>query len=129
MRHSDGFIFATPVNWFNMSSPMKHFIDWITSLEEDAGRYKTTGGKPAAIVAHCHSDGGNQAAMSLVGPLLHMGVMIPPFCAFYRNKYGSKGRGERWQLTDQVLVGQNVVRLTLANKHNAHGWRLKKKRK
>ena len=34
MRTADGFVFATPVHWFNMSALMKCFIDWLTSLED-----------------------------------------------------------------------------------------------
>lgn len=109
MRVADGFIFASPVHWFNISSPMKSFLDWL-AIEEEAPEFPLRG-KVAGVLVHCREDGGNQAAMSIIAPLLHMGMLIPPFSAFFRNKYGSKMSELKWQQKDHLLVARNVVRL------------------
>lgn len=120
MRSADGFIFATPVNWYNVSSLMKCFIDWLTTLED----HFELEGKVAGVLAHCDSDGGNQAAMAIITPLLHMGVLIPPYCAFYRNKNVGERSENRWMMVDQALVGRNVVRLIRATKNKNISWKL-----
>ena len=122
LRKADGIIFATPVHWFNVSELTKCFIDWLTTLEANF----ELEGKVAGVIAHCDSDGGNQAAMSLVGPLLHMGLMIPPCCAMYRNKCLADLTGHEWQGTDQRLVGQNVLRLARTIRTHQGGWSLRK---
>lgn len=109
MRQADGFILASPVHWFNVSAIMKSFLDWLTPLEADGFALE---GKVAGVIVHCHEDGANQAAMNLIAPLLHMGLLIPPYCAFFRNKYAAgKSEDTKWQTSDHRLVGRNVVRL------------------
>jgi multimeric flavodoxin WrbA len=118
MREADGFIFGTPVHWYNMSSQMKCFIDWLTSVE-----YKcVTDNKVFGVIAHCNDDGGNQAAMSIIAPLLHMAAILCPSGAFYRNPHVAEHSQDRWQMTDQRLIGQNVVRMIIACRSNPRGW-------
>jgi multimeric flavodoxin WrbA len=99
---------ATPVYWFNTSAIMKAFVDWLTFLEMEQFALE---GKVAGVIAHGDEDGGNQAAMAIIAPLLHMGVMIPPYCAFFRNRKMAQHSEGQWQLNDPRLVGRNVVRL------------------
>jgi len=120
MRRADAFIFATPVHWYNMSALTKCFIDWLTTLEANFELQ----GKAAGAIAFCDSDGGNQAVSNILTPLLHMGLAIPPYCAFYRNKFAPVHPDALWQLTDHRLVGLNVVRLALALRSNTRGWSL-----
>jgi multimeric flavodoxin WrbA len=108
IKNAHALIFATPVYWFNTSSIMKAFVDWLTLLEMKDFALE---GKVAGVIAHGHEDGGNQAAMAVIAPLLHMGVMIPPYCAFFKNKYMAGHSEHQWQLSDHRLVGRNVVRL------------------
>ena len=109
MKAADGFVFATPVHWFNMSALMKCFIDWLTSLEQEDIRELE--GKVAGVLAHCDEDGGNQAVTSIFSPLVHMGMLVPPYCGFFRNRYAAPQSEAGWQVVDHRLVGQNVVRL------------------
>ena len=98
MSTADGFVFATPVHWFNMSALMKCFIDWLTSLEQDTCELE---GKVAGALAHCDEDGGNQAVTSILSPLVHMGMLVPPYCGFFRNKYvaSQSEQDGRWLTT------------------------------
>ncbi len=123
MRDADGFIFATPVNWYNVSSPMKFFIDWLTDLVDPEWQ-DVMEGKPAGIIAHCNDDGGNQAAMSMMAPLFHFGAAFGPYAPFYRNELAAEKSADRWQMTHQLLVGQNVVRMIACLRHNHRGWHL-----
>jgi multimeric flavodoxin WrbA len=119
MRTADGFVFATPVHWFNMSALMKCFIDWLTSLEQDTCELE---GKVAGVLAHCDEDGGNQAVTSILSPLIHMGLLVPPYCGFFRNKYVASQSEAGWQSVDHRLVGKNVVRLAACVQFNKRGW-------
>jgi multimeric flavodoxin WrbA len=121
MSTADGFLFATPVHWFNMSALMKCFIDWLTSLEQDTCELE---GKVAGVLAHCDEDGGNQAATSILSPLLHMGMLVPPYCGFFRNKHMASHSEAGWQVDDHRLVGKNVVRLAACVQFNKRGWKL-----
>jgi multimeric flavodoxin WrbA len=118
IRKAHALIFATPVYWFSTSSVMKAFVDWLTLLEIKDFALE---GKVAGVIAHAHEDGGNEAAMAIVAPLLHMGVMIPPYCAFFKNRHTARRSEGQWQLKDHRLVGRNVVRL--ANRvRSADSW-------
>ncbi len=121
MRQADGFIFGTPVHWYGMSTLMKCFLDWMTSLEYSFALE----GRVAGVITNCNSDGGMKTCMDLIGPLLHMGLTIPPYSAFYRNRHvGEHNDHEKWQMTDQVLVGKNVARMIAALKHHDGDWKL-----
>ena len=119
MRTADGFVFATPVHWFNMSALMKCFIDWLTSLEQGTHELE---GKVAGVLAHCDEDGGNQAVTSIFSPLVHMGMLVPPYCGFFRNKHMASQSEAGWQVVDHWLVGKNVVRLAACVQFNKRGW-------
>lgn len=119
MSTAEGFLFATPVHWFNMSALMKCFIDWLTSLEQDTCELE---GKVAGVLAHCDEDGGNQAVISILSPLVHMGMLVPPYCGFFKNKYMASQSEAGWQLIDHRLVGKNVVRLAACVQFNKRGW-------
>ena len=121
MSTADGFLFATPVHWFNMSALMKCFIDWLTSLEQGTAELE---GKVAGVLAHCDEDGGNQAVTSILSPLLHMGMLVPPYCGFFRNKHMASHSEAGWQVDDHWLVGKNVVRLAACVQSNKRGWKL-----
>lgn len=121
MSTADGFVFATPVHWFNMSALMKCFIDWLTSLEQDTCELE---GKVVGVLAHCDEDGGNQAVTSILSPLVHMGMLVPPYCAFFKNKYMASRSEAGWQAVDHRLVGKNVVRLAACVQFNKRGWKL-----
>lgn len=120
MSTADGFLFATPVHWFNMSALMKCFIDWLTSLE-DAFELE---GKVAGVLAHCDEDGGNQTVTGILSPLLHLGMLVPPYSGFFRNKHFASHSEAGWQADDHRLVGKNVVRLAACIRFNKRGWRL-----
>jgi multimeric flavodoxin WrbA len=104
---SDAIIIATPTHWFNVSSLTKIFIDHLTDLEEPKFSLQ---GRVVGVIATCEEDGGNQACMNMIAPLLHLGCIVPPYGAIFRNL--SAGGGEaQWQDRDFALLGMEVVLL------------------
>ncbi len=89
-----GVIFASPVHWFNVSVPMKNFIDSLTEFADEP--YKLEG-KVAIFLATCNEDGGQQAINSMMIPLNYMGVLIPPFASLIHNLSMEKHGQDGWQ--------------------------------
>lgn len=111
MIEADGFIFATPTYWMNMSAIMKNFIDRLTPLEHDGFHLK---GKVAAFIGHSKENEGGveQAVMSMIAPLLQMGVLIPPGGAMWHpgSWTTSSGESQSWAEIDAPKVGADMVR-------------------
>lgn len=105
---ADGFIFATPVYWMNMSSLMKNLFEKLTVFEINNFKLE---GKVAGFITTCEEDGGWKAALDMAGPLDHMGVLFPPYSMVFYNKKFSKRSERGWMKKDIELLGQNVVEL------------------
>ena len=115
MLRADGFVFATPVYWFNMSGLMKNFIDRLTNL---ATRGYKLEGKIGVFIASSKEDEGGKviASMSMALALNHLGLLIPPYSIlFYPGKeeivLKNKVVWVDWELKDSKLIGKNIVRL------------------
>jgi multimeric flavodoxin WrbA len=113
-EETEGFVFATPTNWFDKSDLMHTFISYLTGLEMRGFKLE---GKVATALARCHDDGGLLAAMLTLAPMNHMGCRIPPYCFFYtnstmadRSEVTEPTIGKGWMEIDHELVGQNIVR-------------------
>ncbi|MEM5778129.1 MAG: flavodoxin family protein [Candidatus Aenigmatarchaeota archaeon] len=86
MIKADGFVFATPTYWFNMSGLMKNFIDRLTNLATRG--YKLEGKVGVFIAASKEDEGGKVfASASMALAMNHLGLMIPPYSImFYPGK-------------------------------------------
>lgn len=109
----DGVIFATPVHWFNVSAPMKEFIDSLTlpleSEEDFANPPYPLDGIVCAFIASCSEDGGQQAINAMMAPLNHMGMIVMPFGSVFHN-INMQNHGQRgWQETEIEGIGERMV--------------------
>ncbi len=109
LEWADGIIFASPVYWFSMSSIMKNFIEHITTLEESRGF--ALEGKVAGFITTCDEDGGQKVLSDMAAPLIHMGLVIPPYTMLFHNRNMAEKSENGWQQSDQKLVGLNVSRM------------------
>ena len=120
---ADGFVFATPVYWANMSAVMKDFIEHLTPLENDG--FALQGKVAAFIAASKENEGGvEMAAMSMVTPIAQMGMLIPPNAIMWYPSFWSNAREEKlaWAKDDAPRVGRNMVRLIEQLKSNPIDW-------
>ncbi len=106
LKQAHGLIVATPTHWFNVSVLTKRLIDevfWDFSAKpwdlEDMA---------LGVVANCNEDGGNQAIASVVMPLNHCGLLIPPFGTLFHNE-GMPSHGEDGWQNELEEVGKQVA--------------------
>ncbi len=123
LEWADGIIFSSPVYWFSMSALMKNFIEHITSLEEC--RDFALEGKVASFIATCEEDGGQKVISDMAAPLIHMGLIIPPYSMLFHNRHMAEKSEKAWQKDDHRLVGANIVhmaRILAGAKDNTWGY-------
>ncbi len=110
-------VLATPIHWFQVSTLMKCFIDHLSYLEDDrtgSNNYELEG-VVAAFLATGEEDGGMKAVLDMLGPLNHMGALIPPYATHFYNRKMAKKSEDRWmEKVDDV--GRVVVQLATATK-------------
>ena len=115
---ADAIIFATPVHWHNVSARMKNFIDHLTYLE--LGGWKLEG-KVAGFIAVGDTDGAWKAILDMVGPLNHMGMMVPPYAMLFQNTNLKKSE-KNWVKKDVSLLAKNVMRMVFLTKQKTWGY-------
>jgi len=120
IKEADGFIFATPVHWFNMSAPMKNFIDWFTTFESIGG-YPLEG-KVAGIITTCEEDGGQKTINDIVAPLMHQGIIFAPYVGVFFNKNMNQKSEDNWQNEDIKLLGKNMIKMIELLKSKKTDW-------
>ncbi len=127
LKQADGLIFASPIQGYTQSTLMKCFIDWLWSLEHPDTSHDLAG-KHLAILAHGHEDSGMKTCLDILASLSGFGMQLVPNGLFFRLRL-SKDRSERgWQLTDNRLAAQNMVRQYLVQRYNPldiNGWLLR----
>lgn len=112
---ADAIVFGTPVYWFNMSGPMKNFIDRLTCLAP--GGYLLEGKVGVFFAVSKEDEGGKlTAAQSMATALNHLGLLIPPYgIMFYpgREKIVKKGGAlwEDWFSGVASKIGRNIIQL------------------
>ncbi|MEK7212296.1 MAG: flavodoxin family protein [Patescibacteria group bacterium] len=111
---ADGIIFASPTHWFNVSTPMKAFLDRLTSLEHYGFLLE---GKVAGIITYGPQGGALNAALAMLAPLIHMGLSIPPYGLVF-----DEGRQEKWVKDDLKLLAKNVLLQVKAQKELGLKW-------
>ena len=116
---ANGMILATPVMWLNMSALMKNFFEQLTFLEIQNYQLQ---GLVAGLIATQDLEGGWKTTLDMVGPLNHMGVMIPPYCTAFYNRAMRQHRKGRWMYKDIKLVGRNVTMQAKMNMKHGPIW-------
>lgn len=109
---ADCLVLATPVHWFGMSTLMKCFIDHLSYLEYDkpgSNRFELEG-KVVSFVATADEDGGLKTVLDMVGPLNHMGAIIPPYATYFHNRQMAKKSEGEW-MNDPEFVGRVTVQV------------------
>lgn len=113
---ADGVVFATPVYWFAPSGLMKTLIDRLTALE-NAG--KLLDGKVAGFLATYEEDGATMALLSMVGPILEMGFLIPPYALVFTRKGID---GDNVVVADAKRLAKNIVALARFQRKEPRNW-------
>jgi hypothetical protein len=105
---------------------MMALMSWLQT-HTDYPEYKLAG-KVGAFMSICEEDGAQNANMAMLGPANHMGIIVPPFCTYFFNKYAQGSSEGDWQETDRVLIGLNVRRMCqilrgeISSKRTAEDW-------
>jgi multimeric flavodoxin WrbA len=107
IKKADCLIFATGTYWDSWGSPMQQLFEKMTVLE--GSKYLV--GKPACAVVTMHSVGGKEVVSRILGNLVSLGCMIPPFAGFaysYADHIAHKSRVSGKKLLDDVWHIQDV---------------------
>jgi multimeric flavodoxin WrbA len=101
IKASDAFIFTTGTYWDSWGSPMQQLFEKMTQIE---GK-KHLLGKPAGAIVTMHSVGGKEVCSRILGNLVGLGCMVPPFAGFaysYADHVAHKKRTTGNKLLDDV---------------------------
>ena len=129
IKKADCLIFATGTYWDSWGSPMQQLFEKMTCLE--GSKYLV--GKPACAIVTMHSVGGKEVCSRILGNLVSLGCMIPPFAGFaysYADHVAHKTRtsGRRllddvWHIEDLQSLLNNLIKATTAeNKPQYEVW-------
>ncbi|NPA96635.1 MAG: NAD(P)H-dependent oxidoreductase [Crenarchaeota archaeon] len=108
---SDALILVTPIYWYNVSTPMKCFIDRLTTFENAIfveGRSRLEG-KVAAFAAIGNDVGAIAVIQNLMIVLNSMGAVIPPWALAYHTSEESPLRSEKFVLDMANVVSCSVL--------------------
>jgi multimeric flavodoxin WrbA len=110
IKKADCLIFATGTYWDSWGSPMQQLFEKMTSLE--GSKYLV--GKPACAIVTMHSVGGKEVSSRILGNLVSLGCMVPPFAGFaysYADHVAHKTRTSGRRLLDDVWHIQDLQTL------------------
>lgn len=110
IKKSDCLVFATGTYWDSWGSPMQQLFEKITVLE--GSKYLV--GKPACAIVTMHSVGGKEVCSRILGNLVSLGCMVPPFAGFaysYADHVAHKTRTSGRRLLDDVWHIQDLQTL------------------
>lgn len=116
IKSADGLIFASPIQGYTMSDLTNCFINWLWSLEH-ADTSHDLRGKLLAIMAHGHEDSGMKTCLDILASLNGFGMKLVPNGLFFRLRLVMDRSEQFWQLTDNHLAAQNMVRQYLERGH------------
>lgn len=115
VERSDVLILVTPIYWYNVSTPMKCFIDRLTVFENAIfveGRSRLEG-KVASFAAIGNDVGAIAVIQNLMVVLNSMGAAIPPWALAYHEGEESPLKSEKFVL-DMANVVHCSVKLARA---------------
>jgi len=129
IKKADGLIFATGTYWDSWGSPMQLLFEKMTVLE--GSKYLV--GKPACAIVTMHSVGGKEVCSRILGNLVSLGCMVPPFAGFaysYADHVAHKSRTSGKKLLDDVwhiqdleaLLTNLLIAANLTPKPQYHVW-------
>lgn len=129
IKKADCLILATGTYWDSWGSPMQLLFEKMTVLE--GSKYLV--GKPACAIVTMHSVGGKEVCSRILGNLVSLGCMIPPFAGFaysYADHVAHKTRtsGRRllddvWHIQDlQTLLNNLIKAASVENKPQYEVW-------
>jgi multimeric flavodoxin WrbA len=101
IKASNMLIFCTGTYWDSWGSPMQLLFEKMTQIE---GK-KHLLGKPAGAIVTMHSVGGKEVCSRILGNLVSLGCLIPPFTGFayaYSDHVAHKSRVSGKKLLDDV---------------------------
>lgn len=101
IKASDALIFTTGTYWDSWGSPMQQLFEKMTQIE---GKRHLLG-KPAGAIVTMHSVGGKEVCSRILGNLVGLGCMVPPFTGFaysYADHVAHKKRTTGNKLLDDV---------------------------
>ena len=101
IKASNILIFCTGTYWDSWGSPLQHLFEKMTQIE---GK-KHLLGKPAGAIVTMHSVGGKEVCSRILGNLVGLGCMIPPFTGFayaYSDHIAHRSRVSGKKLLDDV---------------------------
>jgi multimeric flavodoxin WrbA len=110
IKRADCLIFSSGTYWDSWGSPMQLLFEKMTVLE--GSKYLV--GKPACAVVTMHSVGGKEVVSRILGNLVSLGCMIPPFAGFaysYADHVAHKTRTSGRKLLDDVWHIQDLQTL------------------
>jgi len=110
IKKADGLILATGTYWDSWGSPMQLLFEKMTVLE--GSKYLV--GKPACAIVTMHSVGGKEVCSRILGNLVSLGCMVPPFAGFaysYADHVAHKSRTSGKKLLDDVWHIQDLEAL------------------
>lgn len=110
IKKADCLIFSTGTYWDSWGSPMQQLFEKMTVLE--GSKYLV--GKPACAIVTMHSVGGKEIVSRILGNLVSLGCMIPPFAGFaysYADHVAHKTRTSGRRLLDDVWHIQDLQTL------------------
>lgn len=110
IKKADCLIFSTGTYWDSWGSPMQQLFEKMTVLE--GSKYLV--GKPACAIVTMHSVGGKEVCSRILGNLVSLGCMIPPFAGFaysYADHVAHKTRTSGRRLLDDVWHIQDLQTL------------------
>jgi hypothetical protein len=110
IKKADCLIFSTGTYWDSWGSPMQQLFEKMTVLE--GSKYLV--GKPACAIVTMHSVGGKEVVSRILGNLVSLGCMIPPFAGFaysYADHVAHKSRTSGKKLLDDVWHIQDLESL------------------
>lgn len=113
IKKTDALIFSTGTYWDSWGSSMQQLFEKMTVLE--GSKYLV--GKPACAIVTMHSVGGKEVCSRILGNLVSLGCMVPPFAGFaysYADHVAHKTRTSGRRLLDDVWHIQDLESL-LAN--------------
>jgi hypothetical protein len=128
IKKSDCLIFSTGTYWDSWGSPMQQLFEKMTVLE--GSKYLV--GKPACAIVTMHSVGGKEVCSRMLGNLVSLGCMVPPFAGFaysYADHIAHKSRtsGKRllddvWHIEDLETLLSNLLKATNTVKPDYQVW-------
>lgn len=108
IEDADGFLFATPVAWFNANVNAVNMMAYLIAFDHTPALTS----KPFCAFSHFPEAGGKAAELYIVGAMNNMGCPLPRNGTSFQNPFAAAAGGgeDHRQLTEHRTAARNVVR-------------------